>query len=918
MPANAQPENDDFAAAAEISDTWGSVQGDTTDATAETGEPSHAGLFPEATVWYRWTAPKDGEMQFDTLTTGATNDTVLAVYTGTSPETLGQVAANDDLYRNSQQNQTGQYLFKFDPADPATAPVVKTIFTFYNQPYSGPSLVRFNAKAGTTYYIAVSSKQFSFHYTGVGFGGLGNSYLLAQPGPFTLNWAYHPSGVFRFASEDIDQTGVQNEDGTPMLLHKVSETEAYRRPSGNYNGNQFSTTLHTYYTYDAPGALLTITRVGGSAGRVTLDYATEDGDANVITNGDLPALEYTDYSPVSGTLVFDDYEMSKTIFIPIYDDYGDAQPNRAFTVVLSNPQVDWMESWEVPPPQLDPSFSRILVRILDTDISPRGPSATTDTNAVPPTVYSLEPTNAVFNFQKANYRITRDAKDYWKATPITLYVNRTGTNKASETVNWRVNNFFKSSVLNENGNNEFPLQPGSDYATPNPKNDGNVMGVTPDFSFSAYSGTLTFPNKNPQAITFEVLNHGDQQFNEDFVVELYQVDDGKTVPCGMVDQAKVTILFDDLTPPAGSVDQLHNADFNTTMALPTALVPTTTPPNMAHPGTDGQVLGLTVLRNGLVQTNFTVVTNNGVLETNMTTTVLSADKAVIVGDFFSYDQVSRNRIAGVNVNGSLDTSFNPGSGANAFISAIDQTPNGQLIIGGAFTSYNGTLRNRIARLNSNGTLDSAFTPGFGANGTVRAVAAQADGKIVIGGDFTSYGGTPRNYLARLNANGTLDTTFDPGTGLNGPVFSIGLESTTTISLDRSALGDDQEDRQDINLGTTNAGVLTVDYDMYYVPDLLRVYYNGVKLYDTDYIADAGHLVIPFPGGTSVITIVINEGGGNFGTVWDYVAQAQVSGASQVYVGGDFSAVGGVPGQDHFTRILNDGSVDQTFNPGAGA
>jgi hypothetical protein len=73
---------------------------------------------------------------------------------------------------------------------------------------------------------------------------------------------------------------------------------------------------------------------------------------------------------------------------------------------------------------------------------------------------------------------------------------------------------------------------------------------------------------------------------------------------------------------------------------------------------------------------------------------------------------------------------------------------GKIIIGGSFTTVGGTARNRVARLNSNGTLDTDFDPN--ANGSVYSVAVQSDGKILIGGSFTTVGGATRNGLARLS------------------------------------------------------------------------------------------------------------------------------------------------------------------------
>src|SRR5437667_5249241 len=100
--------------------------------------------------------------------------------------------------------------------------------------------------------------------------------------------------------------------------------------------------------------------------------------------------------------------------------------------------------------------------------------------------------------------------------------------------------------------------------------------------------------------------------------------------------------------------------------------------------------------------------------------------------------------------------------ANGSVDVVVVQPDGKILIGGEFTtlSPNGgaaITRNHIARLNPDGTLD-AFNPN--ANGAVYAIAVQADGKILAGGTFTNVGGQTRNYIARLNSDGTLDA-FNP-------------------------------------------------------------------------------------------------------------------------------------------------------------
>jgi uncharacterized delta-60 repeat protein len=131
------------------------------------------------------------------------------------------------------------------------------------------------------------------------------------------------------------------------------------------------------------------------------------------------------------------------------------------------------------------------------------------------------------------------------------------------------------------------------------------------------------------------------------------------------------------------------------------------------------------------------------------------NQIVIGGHFAGITQPSgyipKIRVARLNIDGSVDASFNPGSGPNAYVSSMALSPcDGKILIAGNFTAVNGTSRNRIARLNSNGTIDGSFDPGTGANSSIYSLALQADGKPVIGGLFTSFNGTSRSRIARLN------------------------------------------------------------------------------------------------------------------------------------------------------------------------
>src|SRR5208283_909236 len=177
-------------------------------------------------------------------------------------------------------------------------------------------------------------------------------------------------------------------------------------------------------------------------------------------------------------------------------------------------------------------------------IPPLPPPPATQTNIIIYTniVFTPNPTNAVFNFMKAHFQVPRDVTNFWKATPITVYVIRTGTNNGASTLYWRVGSYFLNDVQTLQ-NIYHPAQPGSDYASPDPTNSAEVNGPIPDYNFNAsapggtYNGTLSFPGGtvwDPQPIQFTIYDNGLTRFNEDFHIELYEEKDGHAIQAGMV------------------------------------------------------------------------------------------------------------------------------------------------------------------------------------------------------------------------------------------------------------------------------------------------------------------------------------------------------------------------------------------------
>lgn len=164
--------------------------------------------------------------------------------------------------------------------------------------------------------------------------------------------------------------------------------------------------------------------------------------------------------------------------------------------------------------------------------------------------------------------------------------------------------------------------------------------------------------------------------------------------------------------------------------------------------------------------------------------VIQADgKIVLGGSFSTLNGVAQNDIGRLNADGSLDTSFNPGTGADGLVTVVAVQADGKVLVGGSnFTTLGGQPRNNIGRLNADGSIDTGFDPGAGANGWVRAIAVQADGKILVAGDFTTVDGTAKNRIARLNANGSLDATFNSGIGANNVVISLAVQADGKILL----------------------------------------------------------------------------------------------------------------------------------------
>ncbi|MBK6410308.1 MAG: delta-60 repeat domain-containing protein [Flavobacteriales bacterium] len=237
-------------------------------------------------------------------------------------------------------------------------------------------------------------------------------------------------------------------------------------------------------------------------------------------------------------------------------------------------------------------------------------------------------------------------------------------------------------------------------------------------------------------------------------------------------------------------------------------------------------------------------------------------------DFTSYNAISRNHIARLNGDGSLDTSFDPGAGTDQLIYSVATQADGKILIGGLFNSYNGTARKCIARLNMDGSLDTGFDPGAGANFWINSVTVQPDGKILIGGEFTSYNGIARIGITRLNADGSMDTSFDQGTGTSSWVESISLQTDGKIVI---------------------GGAFSS--------------YNGTSRKNIARLNADGSLDTDFDPGT--------------GTNHNPIHATSIQYDGKILIGGNFTMYDGIA-RNCIARLHTDGSLDLGFDPGTGA
>ena len=276
---------------------------------------------------------------------------------------------------------------------------------------------------------------------------------------------------------------------------------------------------------------------------------------------------------------------------------------------------------------------------------------------------------------------------------------------------------------------------------------------------------------------------------------------------------------------------------------------------------------------------------------------------LVGGDFMTLGGQSRNRLGRLNPDGSVDPAFDPK--ANNSVYALALQADGKVVVAGQFTILGGTSRHRLGRLNPDGSLDAAFDPN--ADGPVQCMVLQPDGRILIGGAFTNLAGQPCNHLGRLNSDGSLDSAFNPGT--DGTVTSLALQPDGKFFVggNFSSLAGQPSSR----LGRLHPdGSLDATFvsQVFGTVSCLALQTDGRALVGAD-VGTVGSYVARFnPDGNWDTNFLVAA---NRPSVTCLAVQAD----GKVLVGGGFTSLG-ERDWSGLGRLNPDGTLDPTFNPGS--
>lgn len=291
-------------------------------------------------------------------------------------------------------------------------------------------------------------------------------------------------------------------------------------------------------------------------------------------------------------------------------------------------------------------------------------------------------------------------------------------------------------------------------------------------------------------------------------------------------------------------------------------------------------------------------------------------KIIIGGEFTKYNGKVVNRIARLNIDGTLDTTFNTGLGANISINDIAIQKDGKIILVGGFTFFNSRQAYSIVRLNIDGSIDTTFNS-YGSGYAFNSLAIQPDNKILVVGLFDDYNGVKIDNVARLNIDGSIDSTFKPIANYWGPLLSLCIRNDRKIYvggvipfrsnlLYSGLLNNDGSIDSTFNKGTSADQAVYATLNLY---DNQILVGGAFKYYDS---RNTGPLVKLNSDGSADTTFVSGfQGQGNI-----YINTFLLQDDGKILVGGKFSTYDSIS-RNGIMRINQNGIIDTSFNPGQG-
>jgi uncharacterized delta-60 repeat protein len=272
--------------------------------------------------------------------------------------------------------------------------------------------------------------------------------------------------------------------------------------------------------------------------------------------------------------------------------------------------------------------------------------------------------------------------------------------------------------------------------------------------------------------------------------------------------------------------------------------------------------------------------------------------------------VTRNRIARLNPDGTLDAVFNPN--ADFFVNAIALQEDGSVLVGGAFANIGGQPRNRFARLNATTGIADSLDPN--ANGPVWSIAVQSNGKILVGGQFTAIGGQSRNRIARLDAITGLADSFDANA--NASVYSIIEQADNKILLSGAFTNAGGQSRNRIARVDATTGLAES-----FNPDADNTVFSMARQADGKILVGGAFTNI---GGQARSRIARIDPVTGFPDSFDpsannAVTTIAVQADGKILVGGPFGGPASIGGQtrNHIARIDPASGLVDSFDPNAG-